>query len=118
MLLKFLYNYNYYIDIFSFSDKYLDSRSREYIPSQLNLRWIFFKYGCAFYAHRGGRTLNGDYLKEKILEKYKSIEQFAFLNGYSYTTVYRWINGKCDIKLCVLKELRTHLDIDILKLLD
>lgn len=78
---------------------------------------IFFKYKIAFYARKGVK-MNGDYLKQKILKKYKSIEQFALLNGYSPSTVYRWINGKCAIKLCVLKNLRTHLDIDILKLLE
>ena len=62
--------------------------------------------------------MNGDYLKQKILRKYKSIEQFALLNGYSTATVYRWINGKCNIKICVLKDLRKHLNIDILKLMD
>ena len=78
---------------------------------------IFFKYKIASYARKGVK-MNGDYLKRKILKKYKSIEQFALLNGYSPSTVYRWINGKCAIKLCVLKNLRTHLDIDILKLLE
>lgn len=62
--------------------------------------------------------MNGDYLKQRILKKYKSIEQFALLHGYNPSTVYRWIGGKCDIKLCVLKDLRAHLNIDILKLLD
>ena len=62
--------------------------------------------------------MNGDYLKQKILKKYKSIEQFALLNGYSPSTVYRWINLKCSIKISVLKNIRTHLDIDILKLLE
>ena len=44
---------------------------------------IFFKYKIAFYARKGVK-MNGDYLKQKILKKYK-IRENKYYHNYLLT---------------------------------